>query len=71
MRMHSQEVSDAVTPSDNGDAAVGGAQEASSRNYSRQKYRELKSRLKYLIYVSFLLQSKYRLQVYKDPSCYS
>lgn len=52
--MHSQEVSDTVMPGGNGEATGGNTQEASgSHYYSRQKYRELKSRLKYLIYVSF------------------
>ena len=43
-------VSDAVKPSENG-----GSSQESCRGqfFSRRKYRELESRLKYLIYVSF------------------
>ena len=57
MRMHSQEVSDAVMPSENGEAGNNDAEEVSkSQCYSsRQKYKELKNRLKYLLYVRPLL----------------
>ena len=54
MKMHSQEATDAVMPTENGETDKdnnGGA--SGSRTYSsKKKYKELKNRLKYLLYVS-------------------
>ena len=51
MRMHSEEGSDAGKSGENGEAANPGVSEAPDLSIG-QKYRELKSKLRYLIYVS-------------------
>jgi len=53
MRMHSQEVPDALIPNENGEVENNDAEEVSRSqcHSSKQKYKELKSRLKYLLYV--------------------
>lgn len=50
MRMHEEEVSDAGKPSENGEPVNPSVQETPEPTIN-QKYRELRSRLKYLIYV--------------------
>lgn len=53
MRMHSEEGSEAGKSGENGEAARPDAPEVMDVSIG-QKYRELKSKLKYLIYVSRL-----------------
>ena len=52
--MQSQEVSDAVMPNENGENANENTREVPTIQCfsSKQKYKDLKSRLKYLLYVS-------------------
>ncbi len=52
MRMHTEEGPDAVKPTENGEP-VNPEVEAKPDTSISQKYRGLKSKLKYLIYVSF------------------
>lgn len=51
MRMHEEEVPDAGKPSENGEPTNPCVQEEAPELTINQKYRVLRSRLKYLIYV--------------------